>query len=86
MKNMKKLQLLMSVLVLLTACEQSSVDDVPNGGRVIQVSIERVDTRIQIVENTLVWTKGDNVSVYYQSDNNEQWQFSGETGDTDGCR
>ncbi len=85
MKNMKKLQLLMSVLVLLTACEQSSVDDVPNGGRVIQVSIESVDTRIQIVEKTLVWTKGDNVSVYYQSDNNEQWQFSGETGDTDGC-
>lgn len=42
---------------------------------------EEQETRIQLQEDKSVWTKGDQVSVFYRSDANEKWQYTGETGE-----
>ena len=45
------------------------------------VGFEGDDTRIQLNEaQKTVWTKGDQVSVFYFSDANQLWQYNGETG------
>ena len=45
------------------------------------VGFEGDDTRIQLNEaQKTVWTKGDQVSVFYFSDDNQLWQYNGETG------
>lgn len=42
---------------------------------------ENGTTRIQLQEMKTVWTKADLVSVFYRSDANEKWQYTGETGE-----
>ena len=45
------------------------------------VGFEGDETRIQLNEaQKTVWTKGDQVSVFYFSDANQLWQYNGETG------
>lgn len=47
----------------------------------LTVGFEGDDTRIQLNENVkTVWTNGDQVSVFYRSDANQKWEYTGETG------
>lgn len=55
------------------------VDEAPE---TITVGFEDEDTRIQLNEaKKTVWTKGDLVSVFYMSDANQKWRYTGETGE-----
>ena len=82
---MKKLLLFVLAVMGFAACTQNEVEeqvavrhDVPDS---ITVGFEGDDTRIQLNEaQKTVWTKGDQVSVFYFSDANQLWQYNGETG------
>ena len=84
---MKRLLLLAVVATLFAACTQDIVVDVTNPTiadntpETLVVGFEDDATRIQLndVQKT-VWTSGDLVSVFYRSDANQQWQYTGETG------
>ena len=52
-----------------------------NTPETLVVGFEDDGTRIQLNEvQKTVWTKGDLVSVFYRSDANQQWHYTGETG------
>ena len=84
---MKKFLLFAVVAILFAACTQdvaveilspNIADDAPD---TLTVGFEGDDTRIQLNENVkTVWTNGDQVSVFYRSDANQKWQYTGETG------
>ena len=87
-RKMKKLYIFALVAMLFVACTTDETQDVA-------VNIEASDTlvgtfegdgsRIQLNEaQKTVWTKGDLVSVFYRSDAHDQYEFQGETGDTEG--
>lgn len=86
---MKKLLLFMLAACAFAACEQAPIEeqsavrnDVPE---TLTVGFEGDDTRIQLNEaQKTVWTKGDLASVFYKSDGNDCWKFTGETGDRNG--
>ena len=84
---MKKFLLFAVVAMLFAACTQEVAVDVTNPSIVddapetLTVGFEGDDTRIQLNEaQKTVWTKGDQVSVFYFSDANQLWQYNGETG------
>ena len=57
---------------------QPIVDEAPEA---LTVGFEDDETRIQLNEaQKTVWTEGDLVSVFYRSDANQKWQYTGETG------
>ena len=57
---------------------QPIVDEAP---ATLTVGFEDDETRIQLNEaQKTVWTNGDLVSVFYRSDANQKWQYTGETG------
>ena len=57
----------------------SIADDAPE---TLTMGFEGDDTRIQLNEaQKTVWTKGDQVSVFYRSNANQKWQYQGETGE-----
>ena len=57
---------------------QPIVDEAPT---TLTVGFEDDETRIQLNEaQKTVWTNGDLVSVFYRSNANQQWQYTGETG------
>ena len=75
--------------MLFAACTTDETQDVQfaDAPETLTVGFEGGDddTRVQLNEaGKTVWTKGDLVSVFYRSDANQQWQFQGETGDTNG--
>lgn len=84
---MKKFLLFAVVAILFAACTQdvaveilspNIADDAPD---TLTVGFEGDDTRIQLNENVkTVWTNGDQVSVFYRSDANQKWEYTGETG------
>lgn len=84
---MKKFLLFAVVAILFAACTQdvaveilspNIADDAPE---TLTVGLEGDDTRIQLNENVkTVWTNGDQVSVFYRSDANQKWEYTGETG------
>lgn len=86
---MKKLLLFTVVATLFSACVkditdnrpciESSADQTPE---TLTVGFEEnVETRIQLDESQkTVWTNGDLVSVFYRSDANQKWKYTGETG------
>lgn len=86
---MKKLLLFTVVATLFSACVkditdnrpgiESSADQIPE---TLTVGFEEnVETRIQLDESQkTVWTNGDLVSVFYRSDANQKWKYTGETG------
>ena len=86
---MKKLLLFMFAIVAFAACEQAPIEeqsairpDVPD---TITVGFEGDETRIQLNEaQKTVWTKGDQVSVFYKSYDNLKFEFEGNTGDRNG--
>ena len=83
--TMKKLLLFMFAAFAFAACEQAPIEeqsairpDVPD---TITVGFEGDETRIQLnASQKTVWTKGDQVSVFYRSNANQQWKYNGETG------
>ena len=85
---MKRLFMLLCAVVAFAACEQAPIKEMQGAAineRNLEVSFEGGDdTRIQLQNGKTVWTKGDHVSVFYRSTVNEEWQFTGETGDRTG--
>lgn len=90
---MKKILFFVLAALTFAACEQALVEEqsaiCPDVPETITVGFEGDDTRIQLNDaKKTVWTKGDLVSVFYLSDANQQWQYTGETSahsKTDTC-
>ena len=86
---MKKHLLFVLAATALAACSTDTTQDlapeIPTAPDELQVSFDEEDTRIQLGDaGRPVWTKGDLVSVFYRSNANSKYQFTGETGDVDG--
>ena len=82
---MKKLLLFVLAVMGFAACTNDSVKEQSairqDAPETLTVGFEGDDTRIQLNEaQKTVWTKGDQVSVFYFSDANQLWQYNGETG------
>ncbi|MBO5855210.1 MAG: leucine-rich repeat protein [Alistipes sp.] len=84
---MKKLLLFVFAALAFAACTQDVVVDitpapiVDNAPETLVVGFEGDDTRIQLQNGKTVWTKGDQVSVFYRSNANQLWKYDGETGE-----
>ena len=86
---MKRFSIFVLAAMMFAACATDQTTDVQpiDAPETLTVGFEGGDdnTRVQLNEaGKTVWTKGDLVSVFYHSDSNQQWQFQGETGDTNG--
>ena len=87
---MKKLLLFVFAALAFAACTQDVLVDitpapiVDEAPETLVVGFEGDDTRIQLQNGKTVWTKGDLVSVFYKSDGNDCWKFTGETGERNG--
>ena len=86
---MKRLFSLLCAVVAFAACEQAPIDEQSairyEAPDTITVGFEGDDTRIQLNEaQKTVWTKGDQVSVFYKSYDNLKFEFEGNTGDRNG--
>ena len=82
---MKKLLLFVLAVMGFAACTNDPVEEQVavqhDAPETLTVGFEGDDTRIQLNEaQKTVWTKGDQVSVFYLSDANQKWQYDGETG------
>ena len=86
---MKRIILVAVAALLFTACSKDAINDqhnfqtiVDEASEILVVGFEENDeTRIQLNEDVnTVWTNGDIVSVFYRSDANQKWQYTGETG------
>lgn len=85
---MKKFLLFAVAAVMFAACskdainEQSTTNPFDEAPETLTVGFEDDQTRIELNEaQKTVWTKGDLVSVFYRSDANQKWQYTGETGE-----
>ena len=72
---------------MLTACAEDGLNEVSGtkptdeAPETLIASFEDDDTRIQLNDELrTVWTEGDLVSVFYRSDANQKWQYTGQTG------
>ena len=82
---MKRFLLFVLAIVAFAACEQAPIEEqsairyeAPDS---ITVGFEGDDTRIQLNEaQKTVWNSGDEVSVFYHSNGNQKWQYTGEDG------
>ena len=68
------------------ACTQNPIEEQSairtDAPETIRVGFEDDETRIQLNEaQKTVWTKDDQVSVFYKSDANQKWEHRGETGE-----
>lgn len=71
---------------MIAACSKITIDEPQGNNAIIDeapetlvVGFEDDETRIQLNEDKKsVWTKGDCVSVFYRSDANQQWQYTGD--------
>lgn len=74
--------ILSTLLFLLASCIRSEELSIPPKTKAdtLIVGFEDSDTRIQLQEHKSVWTNGDQVSVFYRSNANSLWQYTGETG------
>ena len=82
---MKRLLLLVCALLGFMACTEEFVEEQSaiciDAPETINVGFEDIETRIQLNEvQKSVWTKGDQVSVFYRSNANQLWRYDGETG------
>ena len=86
---MKKLLHYAFAALAFVACTQNDIEefaanraDVPE---TLTVGFEGSDTRIQLNEaQKTVWNAGDEVSVFYNSNFNQKWQYQGEDGERHG--
>ena len=77
---MKKL-LFAAVALLFAACTTDTTKDIAiEAPEILTASFEE-DTRIQLMNGKTVWNTGDLVSVFYKSDANDCYKFTGTTGD-----
>ena len=81
--------MLLCAVMAFAACEQAPIEEQSairyEAPDTITVGFEGDDTRIQLNEaQKTVWTKGDQVSVFYKSYDNLKFEFEGNTGDRDG--
>lgn len=78
--------MIMAVVTVAVSC--SKHEDM--GQEVLEkLYVNSPQTRIQRYEGKTLWNEGDLVSVFYKSDINEKWQYSGNDRSTDGvltCR
>ena len=86
---MKRFFIFALIASVFVACSTDATQDlapeIPTAPDELHVSFDAEDIRIQLGENgSPVWTKGDLVSVFYKSNANQQWQFQGKTGDSEG--
>ena len=85
---MKRFLFFAVAAVLFAACSKYALDEqqgiqniVDEAPATLTVGFEDDETRIQLNSaQKTVWTNGDLVSVFYRSDANQQWQYTGETG------
>ena len=86
---MKRLLLFAFVVTLFASCLKETIDE----GQGVQLVVEETpetlvvgfddnaETRIQLDNSQkTVWTNGDLLSVFYRSDANQKWEYTGETG------
>ena len=77
---MKKL-IFAVIVALFAACTTDTTKDIAvEIPETLTVSFEG-DTRIQLMNGKTVWNTGDLVSVFYKSDANDCYKFTGTTGD-----
>ena len=85
---MKRFLFFAVVATLFAACSKDALNEqqgiqniVDEAPATLTVGFEDDETRIQLNEELkTVWTNGDLVSVFYHSNANQQWQYTGETG------
>ena len=83
---MKKLLLFVFAALAFAACTQDVVVDITpapildEAPETLVVGFEGDNTRIQLQNGKTVWNSGDQVSVFYLSNANQKWQYTGETG------
>ena len=82
---MKRIIIYLLAVTAIMACTQPEIDVVHN--RVssdisLIVGFESNNTRIQLDQTgKSVWNVNDTVSVFYNSEENQEWKFQGATGD-----
>lgn len=86
---MKRFLLFALAVIMFAACSKDAINEQQNMQTIVDEAPETLvvgfeegdETRIQLngAQKT-VWTKGDQVSVFYRSDANQKWQYTGETG------
>lgn len=82
---MKRIIIYLLAVTAIIACTQPEIDVVHN--RVssdisLSVGFESNNTRIQLDQTgKSVWNVNDTVSVFYNSEENQEWKFQGTTGD-----
>ena len=86
---MKRLIFFVLAAFAFAACEQAPIEEQSairqDAPETLTVGFEGDDTRIQLNEaQKTVWTKGDQVSVFYKSYDNLKFEFEGNTGDRNG--
>ena len=67
-----------------TDATQDLAPEIPTAPDELHVTFAEDDTRIQLQNGTPVWNDGDLVSVFYRSNAHDKYEFTGETGDTNG--
>ena len=85
---MKRLLFFALAAMMFAACSKDAISEqqgiqniVDEAPEALTVGFEDDETRIQLNSaQKTVWTNGDLVSVFYLSDANQQWQYTGETG------
>ncbi len=86
---MKRFLLFALAVIMFAACSKDAINEQQNMQTIVDEAPETLvvgfeesdETRIQLNEaQKTVWTKGDLVSVFYRSDANQKWQYTGETG------
>ena len=85
---MKRLLFFALAAMMFAACSKDAISEqqgiqpiVDEAPTTLTVGFEDDETRIQLNEaQKTVWTNGDLVSVFYRSNANQQWQYTGETG------
>ena len=69
------------IAMLFAACTTDTTKDIAiEAPEILTASFEE-DTRIQLMNGKTVWNTGDLVSVFYKSDANDCYKFTGTTGD-----
>jgi hypothetical protein len=88
MNIMKRLSTLLITAFAFVACAHNGVEDnapIDNVASSVELVVgfeSQSATRIQLNENLkTVWNRGDEVSVFYKSLENQKWNFNGEDGD-----
>ena len=81
---MKRFFLFALIATVFAACSTDATQDlapeIPTSPDELYVAFDAEDSRVQLGENGApVWTEGDLVSVFYRSNANDKYQFTGKT-------